>query len=194
LAYPNFTLSGVVTDSTSGAPVQGVRVFVDLYATKGAPTLDVRMTPSDVAGRYQTSGLPVAGTVAWAQADSYFQECAVPITLDGRTTTLNIQITREANLSSSVPPTPAAPNTRIVTGLVFKTVEGVRQPVPGAFVDFEPVFDSPAAMTKTDAAGRYLLCGLPVSPIGLGGWSTSSNATYVTVEAGSDAVADIELK
>ena len=197
LAYPNFTLSGVVTDSTSGMPLQGVRVFVTLTTLSGMPSPDVRMTPSDAMGRYQDSGLPIRGDTQWAQGsinDDYVQPCAAPIVTDGNTRTLNIQLTRYANLSSSTPPTPTAPNTRIVTGLVFKTIDGSRQPVAGAGVDFEPFNDFLAAFTRTDASGRYLLCGLPMSRIVLGASSTTSNATYLMVDAGSDALVDIELK
>jgi hypothetical protein len=114
--------------------------------------------------------------------------------MDGNTTTLNIQLTREANLLSSVPPTVTAPNTRIVKGVVFKTVDGGRQPLAGAFVDCEPDFDFVAASTKTDTAGRYLLCGLPTATIELGSSTMPSNATYISVGPGTDAVVDIELK
>jgi hypothetical protein len=197
LAYPNFTLSGVVTDSTSGMPLQGARVFVNLSHLSGVPSPDVRMTSSDATGRYQTSGLPIWGDMRWAQGsvnNDYAQQCGAPIITDGNTTTLNIQLTRYANLSSSTPPTLTAPNTRIVTGLVFKTVDGSRQPVAGAGVDFEPDIDFPAAWTRTDASGRYLLCGLPMSRIELGASSTSSDATYLTVNDGPDSVVDIELR
>jgi hypothetical protein len=78
--------------------------------------------------------------------------------------------------------------------LVFKTADGIRQPIPGAGVDFEPVSDSPAAWTRTDASGRYLLCGLPTASIELGASTMPSNATYVPVGAGVDAAVDIELK
>jgi hypothetical protein len=72
--------------------------------------------------------------------------------------------------------------------------DGVRQPAAGASVDFEPDFDFAAAWTRTDASGGYLLCGLPISRIELGASSTSSNATYRAVDAGPDAVVDIELQ
>ena len=201
LAYPNFTLSGVVTDSTSGLPIQGARVFVDVVVVgprpPGAPFIDINPMMSDGMGRYKTSGIPITGNVGWAQGsinNDYAQQCAAPIIADGNTTTLNIQLTRYANLSSSTPQTLTPSNTRIVTGLVFKTIDGSRQPVAGAFVDFEPGFDSPAAWSRADASGRYLLCGLPMSRVELGASSTSSDATYLMVDAGSDAVVDIELK
>ena len=51
------------------------------------------------------------------------------------------------------------------------------------------------AETRSDAAGRYLLCCLPLGRIaGLFALKQAySTVSYATVEAGTDAVVDIEI-
>jgi hypothetical protein len=52
----------------------------------------------------------------------------------------------------------AAPGFRSISGAILDVG---RRPLYGAFVDFEPVEDFPAAYTYSDSGGRYLLCGVP---------------------------------
>jgi hypothetical protein len=54
-AYPNFTLSGTVSDSTSGAPIQGVLVQLAAPSPPPGPIF----LSSDAAGRYQITGIPI---------------------------------------------------------------------------------------------------------------------------------------
>jgi hypothetical protein len=178
-------------------PLQGALVHINAACLSCGPwPSGVHESPTDAAGRYEISGLPLRDETRWIQASKssdYFQQCARPVVLNGRTTTLNIPLTRDANLSSSTPAMPASPNTRIISGLVFRTLDGARQPLAGAFVSFVPdpvvAFDFSAATTKTDGSGRYLLCGLPTTTIQL-----VTSGTDVSVSAGSDALVDIELK
>jgi hypothetical protein len=48
-----------------------------------------------------------------------------------------------------------------LTGTIFETVDGVRQPVPGAAVWAYNENDVDLASTKSDLQGRYFLCNLP---------------------------------
>ena len=183
------TLLGIITDSASGMPIQGVRV----YLSSGRASV-----ASDALGQYEIDGLLNAENLRWARGtlNGYLQQCTAPVLLDRISTTLNIQLTREANLSFTEPSPGFSPppNTRTVTGVLFRTIDGRRQPVAGGFVDFEPEKDYEAAGTRTDASGRYLLCGLPKSPVKLGASSAPSDVVYVTGGAGADTVLDIELK
>jgi hypothetical protein len=156
----------------------------------------MRATPSDAAGRYATQGLPVSAALNWAQAavQGYIQQCAVPVVMDGSVTTLNIQLTRETNISQTSPPYTPTPGTRIITGRVLANTDGIRRPVAGAGVSYVLEFDYLAAWTTTDASGRFLLCGLPTTQLELSASTTPSNVRYATVQSGADTTVDIELK
>jgi hypothetical protein len=201
---PN-TLSGVVADNApfGGHPLAGV--FVNAWIDTGAVGYSYWFARgpmvTDAAGRYQMSGLPESAT-AWVQAwkddrHDYVQQCAAPaVTLHGDLTA-DIQLVAKAKLaaaSSSIPPSP--PGTRFVSGVVFKTAAAGREPVAGAFVAFAPVVDSMAADTVSDAAGRYVLCGLPETrTVGIGACvQPCRDLTEVTVPPGISSGVDIELK
>jgi hypothetical protein len=188
--YPSFTLRGTVTDSTSGRPIRYVQVRVSDHP------VEMRATPSDEAGRYETSGLPVSATPNWIQAavDGYLQQCAVPVAMDGSITTLNIQLTRKTDLSPTSPPYTPPLGSRTVTGRVFANIAGVRTPVADAGVVYVLSFDYLAAWTNTDASGRFLLCGLPTTQLELAASTTQANAEYLMVESGGDTAVDIELR
>jgi hypothetical protein len=49
------------------------------------------------------------------------------------------------------------------------------------------------AETRTDAAGHYRLCGLPLERITLSAASAYGNVFYTSVDPGSDAIVDIEI-
>ena len=188
--YPNFTLGGTVTDSTLGRPIPSVQVRVHDHPA------GMRATPSDAAGRYETQGLPISAALNWAQGavQGYVQQCAVPVVMDGSVTTLNIQLTRETNLSQTSPPYAPPSGTRIITGRVFANIDGIRTPVVGAGVSYVLELDYLAAWTTTDASGRFLLCGLPTTQLELSASTTPSNVRYATVQSGTDTTVDIELK
>ena len=80
---------------------------------------------------------------------------------------------------------------------MFEVTAAGRQPIEGAWVGFEGSYDYTSAWTFTDASGRYLLCGLPEDRLTSlfavkNGYSRDS--PYLTVEAGTDTMFDIELK
>ena len=77
-------------------------------------------------------------------------------------TKLDVYLVSRESLSASpdsVPP-PAA-GYRSISGRLIRRLDGGEQPAADAFVDYEPTMDFPAAMTFSDADGRYLLCGIP---------------------------------
>ena len=97
----------------------------------------------------------------------------------------------EANLSSSkdsVPPSP--PGFRIVTGVVYEPTTQGRRAVANRLVFYEWGLD-PAAVTRTDDQGRFLICGLPQSrTVGI----TEAFGGSITVPPGVDADIEIEAK
>ena len=161
-----YTISGVVTDGVraiAGANVNawvrwacppGVRCGGYSYMYLHGPVL------TDSSGGFRLTALP-AGRV-WVDTfkAGYVQQCAAPeLTVQGDAT-VNLQLVAKANLTASTNQ-PPMPGLRSVSGVIVETTPLGRQPVAGVFVDFEPVADSPAAVTYSDAAGRFLLCGLP---------------------------------
>ena len=82
----------------------------------------------------------------------YIQQCAAPTVELHADATLDLRLVARANISadpSVVAPVDRAP--RFVSGVVFESTPTGRQLIPGAFVDFEPLSDFPAATTTTDA-------------------------------------------
>ena len=106
---------------------------------------------------------------------------------------LDLRLTSMANLSAARPP--SGPGSRTVSGVVFEDTPTGRQPVEGAWVGWETLLDTVVAETRSDAAGRYFLCGLPLGRItGLFALKQGySSVSYASAEAGTDAVVDIEI-
>jgi hypothetical protein len=184
-------VSGTVTELTSGGvrPIEGANIYTSTSGGAHGVT--------DAAGHYQLAGLRALATM-WVTAskDRYVPQCAAPpVTLHGDTQ-VDLQLVSKANLSasSSSVPTPA-PGFRFVSGVIFETTVAGKQPVPGAFVDWEPTEDFPAAVTFSDAAGRYLLCGLPDGQtIDIGAVLVPLHISVVSVPPGQSTGVDIELK
>jgi hypothetical protein len=199
------SVSGVVVEYTSSGvrPLPGafVNTWIDLGSSGYSYWYKHGQVVADAAGRYQLSDLPSSSV--WLQAwigtrGDYVQQCAAPMVRVSGAVTADIQLVSKANLFalSSSPPTPA-PGTRFVSGMVFKDGVSGREPVVGAFVAFEPYesIETIAADTVTDAAGRYLLCGLPEErPVSIGACvQPCDGLTRVSVPPGQSTGADIQL-
>jgi hypothetical protein len=67
--------------------------------------------------------------------------------------------------------------------------------VEGARVGWDAFMDSIVVETMSDAAGRYLLCGLPMERIdGLFAIKVGySGISYASAAAGTDGIVDIEI-
>lgn len=180
-----FAVTGIVQDA--GRPIPGIYVNAWVQETSGfgyswwwahGPLY------ADSAGHFVISDLPAAARV-WLQSfdTTHDQQCAVSISAVQGDTTLNIS-TVSAGAGAATPQTIAG--TRSVSGTVL-TSGG--QPAAGAWVDFEPIPDFPAATIHTDGAGRFTLCGLPVDETVWLGASLGSNVGYASVAPGqSDGV------
>jgi hypothetical protein len=195
------TVSGIVTERTplGDRPLSGANVnawiqtgtFGYSYMWANGPRL------SDAEGRYELSHLPEGAELQLqVYKDGYVQQCAAPPLVVGGQMRLDLQLVARANVSASgdtVPP--SAPGFRLISGVVYELTNDGRRPVPDAFVDYEPSDDSPAAITRTDAAGRFLLCGISQTRMVTIGASISLNrVTYQRVPPGPDANIDVEIK
>jgi hypothetical protein len=150
---------------------------------------------SDATGRYELLNLPDGSRVTlqiWK--DGYVQQCAVPGFVASAASTIDLRLVPKALLSADRSSVPApAPGFRHVTGVVYENSAEGRRPLAGAFVDFEPMEDFPAAITYTDAQGRFLLCALPDGiSAHLGASLNTDRVAYVTVPSGQTSI-DIEL-
>jgi hypothetical protein len=186
---PAPSLIGTVVERTPQGerPVGGAFVWGQLFP--GSVLAQVR---TDELGRFELPGLvPGASLQVMAFKDGYFQQCAVEIRV-GETAQLELPLVADANLSSSkdfVPPSPS--ESRIVTGVVYERTTQGRRAVAHRPVFYDFGLD-PAAGTRTDDQGRFLLCGLPrtrtvsiVEAVGL---------AFATVPPGGDADIEIEAK
>jgi len=139
---------------------------------------------ADDAGGFRLTGLP-ADAIVWMQTykDGYVQQAAAgPIVVRGDMT-IDLQLTSKDHLTTSSCPS-SAPVSRNVSGAIVEVTAAGTQPVPSAFVDFEPLEDFVAAVTYSDASGRFVLCGLPQNIAVSLGASSGSRVAYATVPPG----------
>jgi hypothetical protein len=188
------TVSGVVSEGNRPIAGANISAWVDQGSSGYSYMWAHDAIVSDAAGRYALAGLP-AGVRVWLQAwkDGFVQQCAAPQLIVRADAILDLQLVSKANLSASTALAPVA-GLRSVSGLIVELKEGSKQPVPGAFVDFEPLEDFPAAITVSDAAGRFLLCGLPQDePVLLGASSGPNHVAYARVTPGQTTGVEITL-
>jgi hypothetical protein len=139
---------------------------------------------TDDGGHYQLTDLG-ANAHVWLEAgkEAYVQQCAATQVLSQGQTTRDIALVLRANLTAV--PAPSAPGSRSVVGTI---VDASSVPVVGASVDVEPFEDVVAALTYSDGAGRFALCGLPDNDkASLGAWS-NGRVAYVDLPPGQTEV------
>ncbi len=182
------TISGVVRNE-GGGPIQGANV--NAWVMTGSFNYSYMYAHgallTDADGRYRMTGLP-GGVQVWLQdyKEGYAQQCAVgPVTVQGDRV-IDLQLVATANLTATAP---SVSGFRSLSGTVVEMTPTGKAPVAGAFVDFEPVEDFVAAVTHTDQAGRFALCGLPADvAVGLSASTGTARVTYVSVPAGETSV------
>jgi hypothetical protein len=199
-----FTLSGVITDSVSGRPIPGAYLAgiapdPTTCCRGGWPPDGLTLEPADPTGHYKISGLPDLLRTAWVAvyANGYLQQCAARATMHGDTS-LDIAVTPLANLAvEPSPTTTATAGSRTVSGVVYEVTPEGRRPVENASVGWDIWYgDYLVADTRSDAAGRYLLCGLPqghIDGLEAAKQGYQNQVNNVSVNPGTDAVVDIEM-
>jgi hypothetical protein len=190
------SLIGTISEWTPQGerPLSGAYVWALIWPTAGNMLLEQRRT--DANGEYNLS--PLARGVnlqLMVSMPGYYQQCAAPQITVGETLRLNAQLIAEANVSASresVPPSP--PGLRIVTGVIYAVTAEGRRATANGYVEYEGVMD-PFASTKTDAQGRFLLCGLPQSrAVHIGAYIRGGGYTHLEVLPGPDATLEIEVR
>jgi hypothetical protein len=148
---------------------------------------------SDGAGRYRMTDLP-DGAHLWFQTykDGYVQQCAAPSVMIEGDLTMDLGLVAKSNVTALA--TQAAPaGLRWVSGTIVEITPTGKEPVAGAFVDFEPLEDLNVANTRTDAAGRFALCGLPQNDSVTLGVGLGSRIAYMSVPPGQTTGIEITL-
>jgi len=195
----NFTIRGIVTERLVGGgvrPMPGVNVnaWVDAGTMGYSYGWANGGRRSDGTGQYELSGLPGSAIVivdAWIDGHGYVQQCAAPPTRMEADTTVDLQLVSRDNVSSTPDGIPLAPGFRFVSGVILENTPGGQRPVQGTMVDYEPVMDSPAARTFTDANGRYLICGMPADSPAVIGVAFKGVAKYATATPGQTTGVDL---
>ena len=187
----NATLSGIVAEN--GRPIENAAVAVQWSCGGGCSSETGGMT--DAAGRYVIGRLP-DGAPVWvtARKDGFVQQCVATAVM-GAGVSLDLRLTSIASLSTAQPVSGAG--SRTVSGTVFESTPAGRRPVADTLVSAyeEALYYADAvAFTRSDAAGRYLLCGLSMGRIPfLVAEKEGYNSSSVPVEPGTDTTFDIQL-
>jgi hypothetical protein len=191
--FPTVTLTGNVIERVSGAPASGASVGVGSAQGSAPWTGSPGSARVDGEGRYQLKVREDPGP-AYVKASKvgYVQQCAVSVTLRADVN-VDLIITPFADVVTNGLPT--APNLRHISGVVYELTDNGRHPLSNAWVGWDALLDAVVAETRTDAQGRYRLCGIPMGKIdGLFAVRvTPSRPVYLSVGPGADAVVDFEL-
>lgn len=188
----NATLSGVVTEN--GRPIESAYVDVQWSCGRGCSSAIGGMT--DAAGRYVIARLP-DGAPVWVTAhkDGFVQQCAATAVMRAGVS-LDVPLTSIASLSTAQPL--SGTGFRTVSGTVFESTPAGRRPVADAAVAAYSealYYAEVVAYTRSDAAGRYWLCGLSEGRIPyLVAEKEGYNSNASPVEPGTDTTVDIQIR
>jgi hypothetical protein len=115
---------------------------------------------SDALGRFTAPNVPTSQITVLAWRPGFVQPCAV--IADVRDTgALQVEMLPESALEVANPPRPQSARGLSLTGVIFETVNGNRQPVSGALLWAEHLFEVGMATTRSDPTGGFFLCNLP---------------------------------
>lgn len=119
-----------------------------------------RSLETNGVGEFTTLYLPKSQIMVHAGFHGLVQPCAVIVDVPGAPA-LQVEVMPASEFDSLNPRRPQFVSGNTLTGTIFETVDGVRQPVPGAAVWAYNENDVDLASTKSDLQGRYFLCNLP---------------------------------
>jgi hypothetical protein len=116
---------------------------------------------TDNRGEFTAVNLPASEIIVHAGHRGWVQPCAVNARVPGAEYLQVEVLPASAFEGTANPPRPQGVQGASLTGTVVETVNGAKQPVPGALIWAYSAFDIDLASTKTDLLGRFLLCNLP---------------------------------
>lgn len=176
-------------------PVEGARIDVYLYASNRGGHWMSDVTEAD--GRYELWGIfPNAIAVLYAGKGDSLQPCAHEVTVTSDMS-VDIEIVpRSAGGAAASAAARRGPGP-FLTGVVYGQLpDGTRAPFPGAQVWLDGDMEPLAAITITDADGRYVLCGMPPGShdvVATAGGYDNRNQRPRTIDVVGDMTLDLEL-
>jgi hypothetical protein len=185
-----YSVTSVVTDE-KGRPVEAATV--DACCLGGSTYSHLHVGEpfvTDSIGRFRMTGIP-PGPPLWFRAykDGYVQPCAAaPVTVQGDVA-IDLALVSRASATATAS---SAPGFRSLSGTVVETTTTGKQPAAGVVVVFSAYEDFEPAMTYSDQAGRFSLCGLPAGDtVRLEAFSSWGAGAYADVPPGQPT--DVEL-
>ena len=189
-AATGFTLSGTVYESTREGrrPLAGASLDISIDYQARLP-----VTTTDVDGRYSFVGASLEKLNVRVEKAGYSQPCRAAVAL-AADRVMDVYVVADATLSVDGVPASMPVIQPTLSGTVFEHApEGVRT-IPGVKIigDFSAGLGwGPSATTVSDAAGRYLLCGVD-GRLGLELWIPRLRR-YVSVIPSMTTRLDIDL-
>ena len=144
---------GVVASAPVNLWVQTPRLGYSYWWANGALHTNDR-------GEFTASNLPDSEISIHAGHHAWVQPCAVAVPVPGPGY-VQVEVIAGAAFDSPNPPRPQFVSGTTLTGTVFETVNGTRQPVSGALIWAYSRFDVDLASTRSDLQGRFFFCNLP---------------------------------
>jgi hypothetical protein len=115
---------------------------------------------SNTRGEFLAPNVPESDIIVYAAPyPEFFQPCAVMAHVPGAGN-LQVEIVPRSAFDTPTSPRPQLAGGITVTGTVFETVNGTRQPVAGAELWAYTKTEVVLAITLTDLQGRFFLCNL----------------------------------
>jgi hypothetical protein len=153
------TVSGIVWLRGAGGvqPYAGVNVWG--WAQMGGSGNRMGPVRADADGRYTFQ--VARGTFVRVQVAANYQPCVAGVSVMGNVTR-DVDIISDPDQLGEHLPAQLLADTPSLSGFVFETAAQGRQPVAQARVELDMLYGmgDVSATTLTDAAGRYVLCGL----------------------------------
>lgn len=145
----SYVVSGILSETVAGVsyPLAGRKVILWTRTS----TVSVS---TDESGRY-TAQVPKSQVFvsAWHPPDQQ-QPCVASAAVD-QNTTIDVEVVPVG--SSSMPASAVSP---MISGFVYEMTPQGRNPLRGVHVSVDAALDAWVAYTRTDSAGRFLLCSV----------------------------------
>ncbi len=159
--------------------------------------------PLDANGRFDLAVANGARVRLYAGGDrgnEIYQPCAVTVTANGNVNR-DVRVVNDYSIIGAGVPPAFLEETRILSGVVYEAVSGAgRRPVQlatvsiGGFREYGQELGWPIANTRTDADGRYVICGLEADTSATVYVVDATHEMVITdVPLTGDTVLDVEL-
>jgi len=190
---PHILMGDVYSVQTGMIADASINIWVDLGRGGYSYWFANGPVQSDASGHFEAPNLPDSQVQVRAGKDGYVQPCAVNVEVHGD---LSIQVEEQpiTALDGFDPPRPQSAIAPFLTGEIYETTAGGRQPVTGAMIQVVTFMDMTIATTVSDRGGKYFLCNLgPLVALYIvkPGYATES---LTQIDASTSRVLDIELK